>query len=416
MKHLLILGAGTAGTLLANKLAKRLDLTQWDLTVVDRSGLHYYQPGFLFIPFGIYQPEQVMRLRRDLLPREARFVLGEIDRIVPDENHVLLTNGEALPYDLLLIATGADVHPEETNGLQGQLWGDSIFTFYTFEGAVALAHKLQTWPGGRLVVNVTEMPIKCPVAPLEFLFLADEFFTRRGMRDKVALHYVTPLSGAFTRPLASEQLGDLLAHKHIHVTPDFSLARVDEDRKTLVAWDEQEVPFDLLITIPTNKGDGAIERSGLGDELGFVLTDKHTLRSEHYPNIFTIGDAANLPASKAGSVAHFEGDIVVENVLSAIAGRPLTARFDGHANCFIESGYGKGLLIDFNYDTEPLPGMFPLPGLGPLPLLKESRLNHWGKLAFHWMYWNLLLPGRELPLIESPMSLAGKQRPPTIPN
>jgi sulfide:quinone oxidoreductase len=410
MKNLLILGAGTAGTIMVNKLHHRLNRADWQITIVDRSALHYYQPGFLFIPFGLYQPEQVVRRKAEFLPAGARFVIGEVDRIEPENNQVLLTSGECLPYDVLIIATGANIHPEETEGLKGSLWRTSIFDFYTFDGAVALAQALKDWPGGRLVVNITEMPIKCPVAPLEFLLLADDFFTRRGLRDKVELHFVTPLSGAFTKPKASKRLGGLLAAKGIRVTADFSTARVDEANKSIVSWDDQSVPFDMLVTIPTNKGDVAIERSGLGDELSFVPTDKHTLRSSQYPNIFAIGDATNVPASKAGSVAHFESDVLAENILSAIAGQPLTAQFDGHANCFIESGHGKGLLIDFNYEAEPVPGTFPLPNLGPFSLMKETRLNHFGKLAFRYAYWNLLLPGHAMPLVESHMSLAGKDQ------
>ena len=409
MKNLLILGAGTAGTMMANKLHTRLNRAEWQITIVDRSLNHYYQPGFLFIPFGIYQPEQVVRSKREFLPNDVNFMIGEVDRIEAEQNIVRLTNGEILAYDFLLIATGTDIHPEETEGLKGDLWRTAVFDFYTFDGAVALSQALATWPGGKLVLNVTEMPIKCPVAPLEFLFLADEFFTKRGMREKVDLHYVTPLPGAFTKPRAAKELGYLLERRGIRVTTDFSIAQVDNQGKRIVSWDEQEVPFDLLVTIPTNKGDAAIARSGLGDDLDFVPTDKQTLRSQKYPNIFTIGDATNVPASKAGSVVHFEADIVTKNLLSAIAGQPLTAIFDGHTNCFIESGFGKGLLIDFNYEQEPVTGTFPFPGIGPFTLLKESRLNHLGKLAFREVYWNLLLPGHELPFVVSHMSLAGKE-------
>lgn len=408
MKNLVILGAGTAGTIMANKLHRRLNSAEWQITIVDRSPLHYYQPGFLFVPFGLLQPEQLVRPKTETLPAGARFVVGEVDRIKPEQNQVLLTGGECLPYDDLIIATGANIHPEETEGLQGLLWHTSIFDFYTLDGATALAQALKDWPGGRLVVNITEMPIKCPVAPLEFLLLADDFFTQRGMRDRVDLHFVTPLAGACTQPTASKRLGGLFATKGIRVTPDFNIARVDEANKTIVSWDDQTVPFDLLVTIPTNKGDAAIERSGMGDELGFVPTDKHTLRSSQYPNIFAIGDATNVPASKAGSVAHFESDVLAENILSAMACQPLAAEFDGHANCFIESGHGKALLLDFNYDVEPVTGTFPLPKLGPFSLLKETRLNHVGKLAFRYAYWNLLLPGHAMPLVESHMSRAGK--------
>jgi len=408
MKNLLILGAGTAGTLIANKLFGRLNRADWQITLVDRAMIHYYQPGFLFIPFGIYRPEQVVRDKREFLPGMARLLAGEVDTVKPEENKVRLVDGQELDYDFLIIATGADIHPEETEGLKSSLWRESIFDFYTFDGAVALAKMLKNWPGGRLVVNITEMPIKCPVAPLEFLFLADDFFTRRGIREKVELRLVTPLSGAFTKPRCNTELNYLLERKGIQVTTDFNISFVDNPGKRIVSWDEQEVPFDLLVTIPTNKGDAAIERSGLGDELGFVLTDRQTLRSNKYANIFAIGDATNLPVSKAGSVAHFEGDILIQNILSAIEGQPLEAKFDGHANCFIESGKGKGLLIDFNYDHEPVPGTFPFPRLGPFKLLKETRLNHLGKLAFRYVYWNMLLPGHDLPLVESAMSLAGK--------
>ncbi len=168
-------------------------------------------------------------------------------------------------------------------------------------------------------------------------------------------------------------------------------------------------PYDVLITIPTNMGDDCIGRSGMGDELSFIPTDRETLRSKQFENIFVIGDATDLPSSKAGSVAHFQADILIENLLSAIDGREMKAKFDGHANCFIESGFGKGILIDFNYDIEPLPGKFPLPGVGPFSLLKETRMNHYGKMMFRWMYWNLLLKGRPI-FVPSKMSLAGKKQ------
>jgi sulfide:quinone oxidoreductase len=286
-------------------------------------------------------------------------------------------------------------------------WRKSIFDFYTPDGAVALHRFLRTWQGGRLVVNVAEMPIKCPVAPLEFLFLADAYFHDRGMRDRVEIVYATPLSGAFTKPIASQQLGDLLEQKNIQLITDFNIASVDVDKKAIVSYDDQRVEFDLLVSIPTNMGSEVIARSGMGDDLNFVPTDKHTLKARDYDNIFVLGDATNLPSSKAGSVAHFQVDVFIENFLRYIDGLELLPTFDGHANCFIESGHGKGFLIDFNYDVEPLPGMFPMPGIGPFSLLRESRVNHWGKMMFRWVYWHILLKGREMP-IPAQMSMAGK--------
>jgi len=409
MKKLVILGAGTAGTIMANKLAPVLDKTEWKITLVDQHEIHYYQPGFLFIPFGIYTRNDVIKPKRDFFPPDVEVIISPIEEIQPRNNKVKLNNGQVLTYDILIIATGSDIHPEETDGLTDGGWQQNIFDFYTIEGATKLAHFLKYWEGGKLVMNVVEMPIKCPVAPLEFVFLADWWFTEQGIRDKVDIEFVTPLPGAFTKPIAAQYLGDFLEKKNIGLVTEFNTGRVDSGRNKLISWDGKEVDYDLLVIVPTIMGSDAIARSGMGDDLNFVPTDPYTLQSRQYENIFVIGDATDVPTSKAGSVAHFESEILFENILRFIDGRKLLPNFDGHANCFIESGFGKGLLIDFNYEVEPLPGKFPLPGIGPYSLLEETRMNHWGKMMFRWMYWNLLLKGTELP-IEAQMNMAGKRR------
>lgn len=409
MKRLLVLGAGTAGTMAVNKLRPILPRPEWTITVVDPARTHYYQPGFLFIPFGIYRPDEVTKPTKNFIPAGVDLVTGEIDRVLPAENRVLLTDGTELPYDYLIIATGTTPRPDQTPGMADAEWGESIHEFYTYDGAVALAEKLKTWQGGRLVVQIVEMPIKCPVAPLEFTFLADAFFTEQGLRHQVDITYVTPLEGAFTKPVSSKYLGDMLDERKVALEADFMLERIDPDTKTLVSYDEREIGFDLLVTVPINMGADFVARSGLGNELNYVPVDKHTLLSKAHDNIFAIGDASDIPASKAGSVAHFSMDLFPDNFVRHVAGREMTAKFDGHANCFIETGHGKGLLIDFNYDTEPLPGRYPLPGIGPFSLLKETEMNHWGKVLFRWIYWNVLLPGKELP-VPALMSMAGKQQ------
>ncbi len=408
MKKLLILGAGTAGTMMANKMRKKLPRDEWEITIVDQFKTHYYQPGFLFIPFGIYNKEDVVKPKNDFFPIGINVIYSKIEKIEPGSSKVILSDGVVLNYDYLIIATGTKTAPEETPGLKGELWYKEIFDFYTIEGAVALSKFFKTWEGGELVVNIAELPYKCPVAPLEFVFYADAFFTERGLRDKVNITFVTPLSGAFTKPRATKMLGELLNKKNINIVPDFNIAEVDNGKKVIKDFGGQEVKFDCLVSIPTNLGDELMERSGMGDDMNFVPTDKHTLRSRDFENIFVIGDAANLPTSKAGSVAHFASEVLEENLMCAIEGRPFTASFDGHANCYIETGYGQGTLIDFNYDTEPLPGSFPFPGLGPFGLLKVSRTNHYGKMLFRWIYWHILLKGKEMP-IDSQMQMAGKK-------
>lgn len=410
MRKLLVLGAGTAGTMVVNKLRRRLDPHDWQITVVDRDDAHHYQAGYLFVPFGGYDRDDVVRTRHHFLADGVEMVLGEVDRVLPDDDAVLLQDGRRLDYDYLVVATGTTPRPDQTPGMRDGEWRRSIFDFYTLDGAEALATALRGFDHGRLVVHVTEMPIKCPVAPLEFAFLAEAWLRGRGIRDRVELVYVTPLDGAFTRPVASAYLGGMLEERKIHVEADFLVEHVDPERKTLVSYDEREVPFDLLVTVPLNMGADFVARSGLGDELNYVPVDPHTLLSVAHDHIFAIGDANDIPASKAGSVAHFAVEVFVGNFLEHVQGRPMTGSFDGHANCFVESGDDKALLIDFNYDTEPLPGKYPLPYVGPLSLLRETRANHLGKLAFRHVYWNLLLPGRPIPL-PAHMSMAGKHVP-----
>jgi sulfide:quinone oxidoreductase len=406
-KHIVILGGGTAGTMTANRLCRTYDQRECRITVVDQNDDHLYHPGLLFVPFGLAQPDHLVRPRPRQLNAAVDYMQARIERVDLDARTVHLAGGIRLTYDVLVVATGATLLPQETEGLTGTGWGDKVFTFYDLPGAVGLHDALERFEGGRLVVDVADLPLKCPVAPLEFAFLADWYFRRRGIRDRVELTYATPLDGAFTKPVAAKALGGLLKDKGIELVTEFTLGEVDGERGRLVSYDEREVPFDLAVVVPLHGGAEYVERSeGLGDELGFVPVDPHTLQLPGRPEVFAIGDAAGLPASKAGSVAHFEGEVLVRNIVRHLAGQPLDAFFDGHANCFVETGFHKALLIDFNYDTEPLPGHFPGP-VG-LPLMKESHAAHLGKLAFEWLYWHSLLPGRELPGIGSAMPERGK--------
>ncbi len=410
MRKLVILGAGTAGTMVANHLSKHLKKSDWQITIIDKDDDHLYQPGLLLLPFGVYKKDQLIKPRKRQVNERVNFIFSEIEKIEADNNKVILKNSEEIEYDYLIVATGTTPRPDQTPGLDDPaIWYRSAFDFYTLEGSVALQKALENFPGGKMVVHITELPLKCPVAPLEFAFLADSYFKKRGIRDKVQIHYVTPLEGAFTKPVCSKTLGYLLEERDIQLETDYVIERVDPETKTMYSMDEREIKFDLLVTVPLNMGADFIGASGLGDELNYLPVDKETFLSTDYNNIFALGDASNIPASKAGSVAHFAVEVFAENFVNYVNNLPMEKKFDGHANCFIESGNGKGLLIDFNYTTEPLPGKFPLPVVGPMPLLKESHINHLGKLAFRWIYWNMLLPGRKLPISTS-MQMAGKKK------
>jgi sulfide:quinone oxidoreductase len=408
MRTILILGAGAGGTIVANMLRKELSEAEWRITIIDRDERHLYQAGYLFIPFGIYGEQDVLKPKKEFIPRGVDFVVDEILKVDPGQRRVETRLGK-YDYDWLIIATGCDIQPSEIDGMMDG-WHQDIFDFYTLQGALALRQKLKYFNSGRVVLNIAEFPYKCPIAPLEFVFMADWFFTVNGVRDKVEIEFVTPLDNVFTKPVAAKTLAQVAAEKNIKVTPYFDLAQVNAKEKTIESHQGQTVAYDLLISIPPNMGDKALIDSGISDPVGFVPTNKETLQADQLERTYVIGDTTNVPTSKAGSVAHYMAYTLVDNLLREIDGYPPKPKFDGHATCFLASGFEKAILLDFNYKVEPLPGKFPFPGMGPFSLLQESLSNHWGKMMFRWVYWNLMMKGLDLPL-EPQMNLAGKIRP-----
>ena len=407
MKKILILGSGAGGTMVAAKLCQQLPDAEWRITIIDNDEIHHYQPGWLFIPFGIYKPSDCMKPKREFIPEGVDFVLDEVVGVDPDKRKVE-GKKDSYEYDWLVIATGCRIMPEEVEGMMDD-WHKDIHDFYTLEGAIQLQKKLKYFESGRVVVNIAELPFKCPVAPIEFIFLADWFFNVKGVRDKVEIELVSPLGDIFTKPMAAKTFSNFAKDKNLKFTGNFDLARVNADEKTIESYKGDKIPYDLLVSIPPNFGAQFVCDSGMGDPMCYVDTDPYTLKAKNYDNIYVIGDATNVPTSKAGAVAHYESDTVVDNIILEIDGKEPKPTFDGHATCFICSGYEKALLIDFNYEVEPLPGKFPFPGLGPFNLLGESTFNYYGKMMFKWVYWNMMLKGLELPL-EPQFTMAGKMR------
>jgi len=410
--RIVVLGGGTGGTIVANRLRRRLSRDEAEIHVVDRDDDHVFQPGLLFVPFGLAEVDELVRPRWRQLRDGVVFHEAPVSAVDLDRREVRLDGCSALHYDVLVVASGARLQPDETEGLTGDGWGRRVFTFYEPESATALAAALRRFNHGRIVVNVIDLPIKCPVAPLEFAFLADDYFLQRNARAYVDIVYATPLDGAFTKPVASQHLAGLLGSKQIELVTEFNTASVDGAGGVLTSYDGRTLDFDLLVTVPLHGGAAYVERSpGLGDALGFVPTELETLAARAGDGVFVVGDASDLAVSKAGSVAHFEAEIVAENVVRFLAGEELETGYDGHTSCFVETGGHKALLIDFNHDTEPLVGRFPT-ALGPLSLLRESRINHLGKLLSQWTYWNVLLPGRRMPGLGPTMPTAGKRPEP----
>jgi sulfide:quinone oxidoreductase len=329
MKHLVILGHGTGGTIIAAKMRQKLAEKDWRITVIDRDWQHHYQPGWLFIPFGIYTAADCVKPKSKFVPPGVTLVLDEITEIDPVKKQVK-TRRDTYAYDWLVVATGARIMPDEVEGMAEGMGGD-VHTFYSQEGAVALYDKLKYFHQGRVVINIAELPFKCPVAPLEFAFMADWFFTKNGVRQNIEIELVTPLSAAFTKPVAAGILGKICEEKNIKVTPNYQIAQVDAANKVIKSYGDQEVPYDLLVAIPPNFGAQIIIDSGMGDPMGYVDTDHHTLKAKNYDYMYVVGDATNVPTSKAGAVAHYEADTIVDNLVREIDGQPPWPNYDGHA-------------------------------------------------------------------------------------
>lgn len=275
------------------------------------------------------------------------FVSTEITEI-DTKNNRIKTNAGNFHYDWLISSLGCRVIPDDIEGMRAG-YEKNVFDFYTPDVAIKLQRALSKFERGKLVFNIAEMPIKCPVAPIEFVFLADYYFHKKGIRNKVEIEFVTPLPGAFTKPIASDVFGKIAKQKGIKIIPNYNIGEVDYVKGKMKSYQGQEIDYDLLVAIPPTEGSAIVEESGLGNGAGYIRTDKHTLKAVGYDNIYSIGDGTDLPTSKAGSVAHFESEVMVENLLSEINGKSPAAKFDGHSNCFIESGFNKALLIDFNY-------------------------------------------------------------------
>jgi len=395
MKHLLILGAGTAGTILSHKMRRILDDSEWQITLIDRSRRQFYQPSFVFIPFKAYGylgEAGNARAIWEFKPEGVDLITAEVTAIDAD-NHQVEAGEKIYPYDWLVLALGCRIAPERIPGM-AEGYGKNVFYFYTMSAALDLQKALGAFDGGKLVLNVAASPIKWPAAPIEFVCLAHYYFEERGIRDKVELEVVTSMDSVFPSPMCAGVASDLFSSRGIRIVPNFRLAGVDADKGVIISDQGDEVRFDLLTAIPPNVGPEVIDDAGLGDGQGYALTDPTTFKSERDDHIYAVGDCTNVAASKAGSLAHLEAGVVAENLAREIRGEAPDAEFDGHCLCFVDTGFKKAYLIDFNHAQEPVSGKLPLPFVGPFALLKETRANHLGKLLFRRQYWQQILPDR----------------------
>jgi sulfide:quinone oxidoreductase len=373
--EVLILGGGVGGTIVANLVAKQSS-GKAHVTVVDATGIHVYQPGFLYVAVGQERPSALQRKETSLLRHDVSLVVERAARVDPVTRTVLLESGRTLDYDHLLLATGSRTVMDEVPG------ANDAHTFYTMDGAARLFEALEDFEGGSIVIGVAGIPYKCPPAPVEFVFLLDDYLRARGIRDKSEIKLLSPLNRAFTIEATSKLVQPILAERGIELTGFFNVESVDPVARTVSSLEGETVAYDLLVLVPPHRGQKVIEDSGLGDERGWVPVDKNTLRHTQFEQVWAIGDTTNIPISKSGSVAHYEASVVATEIIAAVKGEAAPAHvYDGKVMCFLETGRGEATTISFDYDHPPV---------SPSP----ARRWHWAKALFNKTYWHTVPQGR----------------------
>ncbi len=398
-QHVMIVGGGVGGTIVANLLARHLEPHDARVTLIESTGKHAYMPGWLYLPFNhdAIDSDHIIRSERDLLDKHVQHVRGTVTGIdtqsrelhvhySPGLDEIFGTGGAVeatYGYDYLVLATGARLAPEDLSGLSEANGNSGWHHFYSAEAALQLRHALQRFEGGRIVITVGGIPYRCPPAPLEFTFLLDEWLTKHDLRSKTEIQYLFPLPRVFPIESVAEAVTPLLEERNIGYTVFFNADAVDTEKKIISSLEGEEIPYDLLVLVPPHRGARVIEESGLGDAQGWIPTDRSTLEVKGKQHVYALGDATDLPVSKSGSAAHFEAKIVAARLLAAIRGeepKPDEATYDGEVMCFLETGYNKATQLVFNYEHPPRP---------PRP----SLYYHMEKQLFNRAYWHIVPQG-----------------------
>lgn len=375
MKKLVVVGGGVGGTIVANTIAKRFSEEQVKVTIISESSKHLYLPGLISVAMGQTRPESVSKSEESLLSKKIRFVQRPAKKIEPKENRVLVDDSY-FDYDYLVIATGSRLVPDEVPG-----YSEAALHFYDVDGALKVRDAISHFDGGTILVGVASVPYKCPPAPLEFTYLLDEYFTKKGIREKVTIEYLYPINGVFPIRTVEPMLATMLKERNVSVRTFFNTESIDPAKKEVRSLEGETASYDLLVMVPPHRGSKLIEESGMGDRGGWLPTDRHTLRAQGYKNIYAVGDTTDIPISKAGSTAHYQAKIVSDRLTDELRGLEASKTYNGHVFCFLETGYGKGLTLNFDYDHPPKPS-------------KPGVIAHWEKLILNRLYWTTVPKAR----------------------
>jgi sulfide:quinone oxidoreductase len=394
-QRIAIIGGGVGGTIVANVLARALHTDQAEITVIDATGQHQYMPGWLYLPFNDHEGIELHRSERSLLNRHVRLITGLVTGIDTKNRELEIHRSPAqdeigglggvveakLPYDYLVIGTGARLVPEDLPGLAEH--EEAWHHFYSLEGALQLRAALSNFEGGRIVLGIGGIPYRCPPAPLEFVFLLEDWLRKRGLREHTEIHYTFPLNRVFPIESVAEVATPLLDERGIKYTTFFNTEAVDTEKQVITSLEGEELPYDLLVMVPPHRGAKLIEDAGLGDPQGWIPTNRETLEVKGQEHVYALGDATDLPVSKSGSAAHFEAKVIAQRLIAAVRGEapdPKHALYDGEVMCFLETGHNMATQLVFNYEHPPKP---------PRP----SLYYHMEKQLFNRAYWHIVPQG-----------------------
>ncbi|OYR44337.1 MULTISPECIES: NAD(P)/FAD-dependent oxidoreductase [unclassified Halorubrum] len=371
-ERIVIVGGGTGGSVLANDLADRLepelDAGDVEVTLVNDGPEQVYKPVWLYVPFGQREPADGRRRLDELVDDAVDLRIDRVSDVDTDAKRLRFDDGPSMEYDYLVLATGSTLEPERIPGL-----AEGGHDYYSESGATELRDELLSFTEGEIVLSVVGTPHMCPAAPLEFVFMIDDWFRKRGLREDVEVTYTYPIQRVHGNPHIAEWARPIMDERGIDVETFFNAESVDPDAGTITSMEGTELGYDLLVSIPPHAGVDLIEEAGLGDD-GWVDVNKHTLEAEAADDVYALGDTAATGVPNAGSVAHYQAGVVGERLASDVRGRPATATYDGKTLCFIETGMDAASFVEFDYENPPSPA-------------PPSQKLHWSKLAYNESYW-----------------------------
>lgn len=378
-----ILGGGTGGVVVANLLGRKAKKLA-NITLISKRENVFYEPDMIFRVFD-NSPKKAMKTLdaqfkplRKVVNKNVNILHDEVRSVDPKNRVIGLTNGNSLSYDYLVIATGAHYENGRVNGYNGE-----VHHFYDTDATLKLRDALESFEGGEIIIGVSDLPYKCPIAPIEMTMMLQDYFRRRKMLDKVKIHYISPLGGAFSIEAASQKFEAQFEKKDIEMHEFFNVDAIKTDEKVLESLEGEELNYDLLILVPPHVGATYIDDPKLADESGWLKVDKDTLQNPEYPEVFGVGDTNDLPISKAGSTAHYQAKTVSKNILNLLKGKNHKAKYDGHAQCFVMMSLNSAMLLDFSYTRAPR-------RIGYIP----NKFYYWFKKFFKPIYFRGVLTGR----------------------